>query len=124
MKVFRMIGALSLGLVVCHAAPAATSSDGQVLKAGQTVRAAPHAYGCMSADDMARAMAHRAAREKAALYAMFKARQCGFFSQGEHLKVLRIEASNGIAVLVVTSLDDASAPARIRVPADQVVAGS
>ncbi|MEW5833865.1 MAG: hypothetical protein AB1832_02265 [Pseudomonadota bacterium] len=55
---------------------------------------------------------------------MFKARQCGFFSRSEHLDVLRIEASNGGAVLVVSSLDDVSAPAEIRVPASQVLAGS
>lgn len=78
----------------------------------------------MPADDMARAIAHRAAGEKTALYAMFKARQCGFFSRSEHLKALRIDASNGAAVLVVFSLDDASAPAEIRVPASQVPAGS
>ena len=123
MKLYRMVGALSLGLVACHAAPAATSSDGQVLKAGEAVRAAQHAYGCMSADDLANAIAHRAAGEKAALYAMFKAQQCGFFAQSERLKVLRIEAANGAAVLVVSSLDDASAPAQIWVPADEVVAG-
>lgn len=124
MKPIQMIGALSLGLAVCHSVPAATAADGQALRAGQTVRAAQNAYGCMSADDMARAIAHRAAGEKAALYAMFKARQCGFFSRSEHLKVLRIDASNGAAVLVVFSLDDASAPAEIWVPARQVLAGS
>lgn len=107
MKPIQVIGALSPGLAACH-----------------TARAVQDAYGCMSADDMAGAIAHRAAGEKAVSYAMLKARQCGFLSRSEHLKVLRIGASNGAAVLVVFSLDDASAPAEIWVPARQVLAGS
>ncbi|MEW5833866.1 MAG: hypothetical protein AB1832_02270 [Pseudomonadota bacterium] len=63
MKPFQMIGALSLGLAACHSALAATAFDGRALKAGQTVPAAQNACGWMSADDMARAIAHRAAGE-------------------------------------------------------------
>lgn len=104
----------------CHYGPTALSAEGKKLAVDQTVYVAHASFACMSADELHQAITLKAAGEGSQLYQYFKDGHCGIFQENEKVKVVRIESADGYQAVVVTDLDDKSAPPLLWVKNDQL----
>jgi hypothetical protein len=111
---------LLIAITGCNHSPSALSAEGKEVKSGQTVFAVHGAIACFSSDYIQHAVTLRAQKEGTQLRQMFEDKQCGFFSDNERLKVVRIEPQTGYQAIVGSDLDDSNAPPQIWVRSDQL----
>mgnify|MGYP006951366796 CR=1 FL=1 len=111
---------LLIAITGCNRSPSALSAEGKGVKPEQTVFAVHGAIACFSSDYLQQAVTLRAQKEGTQLRQMFEDKQCGFFSDNERLKVIRIEPQTGYQAIVGSDLDDPNAPSQIWVRSDQL----
>lgn len=108
----------AIHLAGCHRGISALSAEGSELTADHIAYAAHGAFACMSADELHQAIALKTAGEETQLYQYFKEGHCGVFQENEKVKVVRVEPADDYQAVVVTDLDDKSAPPLLWVRSD------
>ncbi|WP_233840419.1 hypothetical protein [Dyella sp. 2HG41-7] len=108
----RIVVALAMGMTSYQYSPLALSSEGGIFNVGQTVYAKRATIACNSKEELQRAQDIAKNGDKGSFFAYLNG-HCGAFDKVEAMKVLKVEAGADDPIVVVTDLDDPSAPAKL-----------